>query len=62
MGLVTGVVLGRLMSAALPGVVSLDPETFMIVSVALAIVSMAAAYVPARRTLRLDPASILRAN
>lgn len=61
-GLVLAVILGRLMSSALFGLVSLDPTTFAAVSVALAIVSMTAAYVPARRSLSLDPTTILRAH
>jgi predicted permease len=61
-GFAAAVILGRLMSSALFGLVSLDPATFGAVSLALALVSFVAAYVPARRTLRLDPSTILRAQ
>jgi putative ABC transport system permease protein len=49
------------LSSALFGLVSLDGTTLVAVSLVLAIVSLGAAYVPARRTLRLDPTTILRA-
>lgn len=60
-GLVLAGVLGWALSSALFGLVSLDGATLAAVSLVLAIVSLGAAYVPARRTLRLDPTTILRA-
>jgi ABC-type antimicrobial peptide transport system permease subunit len=62
LGLVAALVLGRLMSSALFGIISLDAPTFAAVSAVIAIVSWAAAYLPARRSLRLDPATILRSH
>jgi ABC-type antimicrobial peptide transport system permease subunit len=63
-GLAAGLVLGALashaMSSALLGVVSLDALTAAAVSLGLGAVSLAAAYLPARRVLRLAPARILR--
>jgi putative ABC transport system permease protein len=59
-GLALALVLSRLMSSALFGIIALEPTTFVVVGGALAIVSLAAAYVPARRSGRLDPAAILR--
>ena len=63
-GLVIGVpiawMLGRGMAGALRGVVSVDPMAFLVIASALAIVALVAAYLPARRVLRLDPAAILR--
>jgi putative ABC transport system permease protein len=61
-GLALAVLLGRMMSSALFGVISLDVTIFTAVSITLALVSFAGAYVPARRSLRFDPATILRAQ
>ncbi|HEY8548475.1 MAG TPA: ABC transporter permease [Vicinamibacterales bacterium] len=64
-GLATGsalaVLFGWGLSSALFGVVSLDARTFALVAAGLAVVSLFAAYLPARRTLRLDVARVLRA-
>ena len=54
-------VFGWALSAALFGLVSVDAMTLVTVSLVLALVALCAAYVPARRTLRLDPTTILRA-
>jgi putative ABC transport system permease protein len=59
-GSVLACVFGWALSSALFGLVSLDGTTIVAVSLVLAIVSLGAAYVPARRTLRLDPTMILR--
>jgi hypothetical protein len=59
-GVVSAVILGRLMSSALSGIIFLDPTIFVAVSTILAVISLGAAYIPARRSLRLDPATILR--
>ena len=61
-GLASAAVLGRLMSSAFYGIISLEATPFAVVTAVLAAVSFGAAYVPARRTLRLDPATILRAQ
>ena len=62
LGLVMALMLGRLMSSAMEGVVSLDALTYVAVAGVLALVSFGAACVPARRSLRLDPSVILRAQ
>lgn len=62
MGLALAIALGQLMSSSLFGIVSLDPTTFIAVTATLGFVSLCAAYVPARRSSRLDPATILRAH
>ena len=59
-GFVLAVVLGRVLSSALFGLISLEPTTFLIVAAGLAVVSIGAACLPARRALRLDPSTILR--
>lgn len=61
-GLVLAVSLGRAMSSAMFGLIPLEPQAFVVVSAALAIVSLLAAYLPARRSSRFDPAAVLRAQ
>jgi putative ABC transport system permease protein len=53
--------LGWALSSALFGLVSVDVTVVLAVSVVLAVVALGAAYVPARRALRLNPSTILRA-
>jgi putative ABC transport system permease protein len=52
---------GWTLSSALFGLVSVEATTIVAVSLVLAVVALGAAYVPARRALRLDPTTILRA-
>ena len=59
-GLAAAAVLTRLMSAMLYGVRPHDLSTYAVVSLALAVVALAAGYVPARRALALDPVAALR--
>jgi putative ABC transport system permease protein len=54
--------LGRLMAANLFGVVQLDPITFVVVAALLGLVALAAGSVPARRAMRVDPMTALRAE
>jgi hypothetical protein len=61
-GIVAAIVVGGLMSSALFGLISLDARAFTVVTLALAGISLLAAYLPVRRALRLDPSSLLRAN
>ncbi|MDF1505954.1 ABC transporter permease, partial [Roseisolibacter sp. H3M3-2] len=51
----------RLMAALLFGVAPTDPLTYLAVSAGLAAVAAVAAWLPARRAPRLDPAAALRA-
>jgi putative ABC transport system permease protein len=51
---------GSLIRASLVGVSPLDPLTLLAVTLGLALVALAACYVPARRVLRIDPAQSLR--
>lgn len=61
-GVCAGLVLTRLMAALLYGVTATDPPTFVAVPVLLIAVATAAAWLPARRAARVDPAEALRAN
>jgi putative ABC transport system permease protein len=60
LGSLLAVGFGRLLDAALFGTVSLHVTPFVLGSAGLAIVSLIAAWMPARRMLRLDAATILR--
>ena len=63
-----GVVLGlagaflatRLLSSELYGVSALDPITYVVVPAVMAVVTLVACYVPARRAMRVDPLIALR--
>ena len=59
-GGVAGVVVVRLLTAALAGVGSPSPATYVIVPVALMCLTMAASYVPARRASLVDPLEAVR--
>ncbi len=48
------------MAKLLYSVSAVDPATFAVVAFVLALIAMAAAYIPARRTLRVDPLIALR--
>jgi putative ABC transport system permease protein len=65
-GLAAGILLSlavtRVMASLLFGVGATDPLTLAAVSTGLALVSLAAAYVPGRRATRVDPMVALRAD
>jgi len=61
-GLALGFALSLLLSALLEGLRLADPAVLAAVSVALGGVALVAAYLPARRALRLAPAITLRAE
>jgi predicted permease len=60
LGLAGAFVVTRLLSSELYGVSALDPLTFGGVAVLMALVTMVACYVPARRAMAVDPLIALR--
>ncbi len=61
-GLAASFALTRLMRALLFGVAPIDPLTFSAVVAFVILVTLGAAYIPARRASRVDPAKTLRAD
>jgi predicted permease len=61
-GLAVSFVATRLLETQLFGVERTDPLTFVVVPLALAVVALAACYLPARRASRVDPVVALRAD
>jgi macrolide transport system ATP-binding/permease protein len=59
-GLPLAVATTRILTSLLYGVSPLDGTTFMAVSVVLAVVALAACYVPARRAAKVEPSQALR--
>jgi predicted permease len=59
-GVLAAMMVGRLVTTLLAGVTSFDPITLIAVAVTLVFVSLLAAYMPARRASRIDPATALR--
>lgn len=59
-GIPIALLLTRVLSTQLFSVTPTDPPTFVVLAAALAAVSLAAAYLPARAAARVDPVSVLR--
>ena len=61
-GTLAAVVAGRLLKTLLFDVSASDPSAYALVLCVLLVVSLAAAYVPARRAARVDPMLALRSE
>jgi predicted permease len=59
-GIPAALILTHFLSALLYGVTPTDPLTFIGVALLLMLVALAAAYLPARRAIRIDPMAALR--
>jgi len=59
-GLLLALLLTRLMSHLLFGITATDPFTFLTIVLGLAVVSLLACYLPARRATLVDPIQALR--
>jgi ABC-type antimicrobial peptide transport system permease subunit len=59
-GLAVALVLTRVMSSLLFGVSATDPVTFMTISLILLGVALTASYIPALRSMKVDPVIALR--
>ena len=60
LGVLGALALTQVLSGLLFGVTARDPSTFVIVSGALLLVSLAACWIPARRAMRVEPVMALR--
>jgi predicted permease len=59
-GLGLALAFSRILASLLYGVTGTDPATFALAPVALAMVAVAACWIPARRAMRVDPVVVLR--
>jgi ABC-type lipoprotein release transport system permease subunit len=54
--------IGQLLGSVLVATDAIDPPTLFAVAGLLAVVSLCASFIPARRAMRLDPAAVLRSD
>jgi putative ABC transport system permease protein len=60
LGIAGAFVVARLLSSQLYGISPMDAVTYITVSIVVAIVTLAACYIPARRAMAIDPIIALR--
>jgi putative ABC transport system permease protein len=60
LGIVAAIAAGQELASLLSGVTSTDPVTFAAIACVVATASLVAAFLPARRALRIDPIEALR--
>ena len=60
LGIAGAMAVTRWLSSELHGVNPTDPSTYAAVAVTVALVSLAACYLPTRRAMRVDPLTVLR--
>jgi putative ABC transport system permease protein len=61
-GVGTAVAASRTLSSLLYAVTPRDPATFVVIAILVAVVALAASYLPARRAARVDPVDALRSD
>jgi predicted permease len=61
-GTAAAVAATRLLESMLYGVSPVDPLTFAVIALLVAVIAVLASYVPARRAVRIDPTEALRAD
>jgi predicted permease len=62
LGLVLGMAAGQAMAALLAGLRPADPQTFLVVSIAIAAMTLIGALLPALRAVRVNPMTVMRSE